>query len=47
MGSTCAERSQPQPDVHVIDSVFYVPTRKGWEDAELFKVGHVVENTVW
>ena len=30
-----------------LGNVYDRPTEKGWEDAELFKVGHTANGTVW
>ena len=48
MGGVCAKRSRSD---HVqasrLDHAFYAPTRLGWEQAGVFKMGHKADGVVW
>ena len=48
MGGFCARRSRPE-HVHALrlDGAFYAPTRLGWEQADVFKMGHTADGVVW
>ena len=45
MGGTCGKRSHIE--ARALSEVYYAETEKGWEDAELFKMGHTVDGTTW
>ena len=41
MGGMCGKRSHIE--AYSLSQVYYTSTEKGWEGAELFKMGHTVE----
>ena len=45
MGGMCGKRSHIE--ARSLSEVYYTTTEKGWEGAELFKMGHTVGGTVW